>query len=626
MNHVQRLCRSVIVIGLLPLCARAATTSDQSLKALPFTAVEFHDAFWTPRLEANRENTLPHLLRCCEQTGRISNFAKAGKLIDGRHEGTCANDSDVFKLIQGASYSLATHPDPALEKTVDAVISQIAAAQQPDGYLNTYFTLAEPGRRWTDLKDKHELYCAGHLFEAAVAHWQATGKRTLLDVATKYADYIAETFGPTKRLGLCGHEEIELALVKLCEATREERYLGLAEFFLDLRGDPSRRALWGPYYQDHMPVRRQTEIAGHAVRAMYLNSAMIDVARQTGDRLLIDAADRVWNDLIKRKMYITGGIGARHEGESFGNAYELPNESAYCETCAAVGLALWAHRMNLLHGDAQYADVLERVIYNGFLSGVGLDGTHFFYVNPLASKGKHHRQPFLDPACCPTNAVRFVPSLPGYAYATGQDAVYLNLYVAGAAEIGLGERRVVLTQKTLYPWEGNVQLTVDPDSPCEFGIALRIPDWCASAAVQVNGAPAASLEIQKGYARLQRRWQAGDTVQLTLPMPIRLVQSDPRVEANIGRVAVQRGPVVYCFEAADNGPLTDVVLAADAELACEHRPDLLGGVTVVACRAEDGRKLFAVPYYAWDHRAPGEMIVWVRQVARTDSAAAGSGS
>lgn len=595
--------------------AGAEEPGHRLLAAVPFTAVKVDDAFWAPRLATNREVSLPHNFQWCEQTGRFSNFAKAAGLMEGKFEGIFFNDSDVYKVLQGASYSLADHLDPKLEARVDAVIAKIAAAQQENGYLNTYYTLVEPGKKWSNCASRHELYCAGHLFEAAVAHYRATGKRTLLDVALRFADRIDQVFGPDGRHDVPGHEEIELALVKLYQVTGQRKYLRLAKFFLDARGNPSQREkLYGTYCQDHQPVCQQSEIVGHAVRAMYLYSGVADVASYTGDQKQIAALDRLWEDVVRRKMYITGGIGARHQGEAFGDPYELPNDSAYCETCAAIGLALWAHRLNLMHGDARYADVLERVVYNGVLSGVSLKGDTFFYVNPLASNGGHHRQPFFPCACCPTNVVRFIPSVPGYVYATGKDGIYVNLYVAGTGNVPLGDGRVKLTQRTQYPWDGHVRLAVDPDRAEEFAINLRIPAWCEGATVAVGGKPVEPLEPRRGYARIARRWQAGDVIELNLPMAIQRIEAHPRVEADRGRVAIRRGPLVYCFEGVDNGGrVRNIVLARDPRFRAEHRADLLGGVTVIHGTARDGRPVAAVPYYAWDHRQPGEMAVWVRQ-------------
>ncbi len=591
----------------------AEQPAHQKLLGVPFTDVKVADEFWAPRIKVNREKSLPHNFKWCEQTGRISNFEKAAKK-QGKFEGIYFNDSDVYKVLEGASYSLADHPDPVLEKTVDEVIAKIASAQQPDGYLNCYYTLVEPGKRWTNTAAMHELYCAGHLFEAAVAHNRATGKRTLLDVACKYADHIDATFGPGKKKEVPGHEEIELALVKLYRLTGQERYLNLARFFLNERGNAQGHKLYGEYCQDHMPLRQQSEIVGHAVRAMYLYSGVSDVAAITGDPGYVTVMDRLWQDVVLRKMYITGGIGAQHEGESFGAAYALPNDSAYAETCAAIGLALWNHRLNLLHADARYADALERVLYNGFLSGVALDGVQFFYVNPLASDGKHHRQPFYPCACCPTNVVRVLPSLAGYVYARTDADIFVNLYVAGAGKVALKDAAIKLVQETRYPWDGRVRMTVSPDKDAAFGLCLRIPGWCQGAKLQINGQAVEKPEVVKGYARLARTWKAGDVVELDLPMPVQRMEAHPNVKADAGRVALQRGPIVYCLEGVDNsGRVRGAVLARDPKLVAEHRPDLLGSVTVIKGAAKNGASLVAVPYYAWDHRAAGEMAVWIEQ-------------
>ncbi len=611
----------------LVLCTACATAAfaegpkHRELSAVPFTEVKVQDHFWAPRIRTNREVSLPHNFKWCEETGRIDNFAKAGGLMEGQFEGIYFNDSDVYKVLEGASYSLADHPDPAMEKTVDGVIAKIAAAQHENGYLNTFYTLKEPDKKWTNLSRMHELYCAGHLFEAAVAHHRATGRRTLLDVAIRFADRIDELFGPDARHGVPGHEEIELALVKLYQVTGEEKYLELSQFFLDIRGDESKRdKLYGPYSQDHEPIREQSEIVGHAVRAMYLYCGVADVASYTSDQGYIDAMDRLWKDVTLYKMYVTGGIGARHAGEAFGDRYELPNSSAYCETCAAIGLALWAHRMNLMHGDSHYADVLERVLYNGFLSGVALSGDKFFYVNPLESGGSHHRKPFYPCACCPTNVVRVLPSLPGYVYATGEDGLYVNLYVAGKVEVTIGGVKVHVEQKTRYPWDGSVELTLRPEKPAEFAVSLRMPEWAEGKMVSLIIADREGQkgDAHQGYLAVRRTWHPGDTIRLELPMDVERIEAHPAVVADRGRVAVARGPIVYCFEGVDNEDrVRSIMLARDPELRAEHRADLLGGVTVVTAKTRDGSRATAVPYYAWDHREPGPMIVWVRQDGKT---------
>jgi len=602
--------------------ARAADMMPQRLTGVPFTEVKFADGFWAPKLKVNREVTIPHDLRLCRETGRIDNFAKAAGLMQGDFKGIYFDDSDVYKVIEGAAYALATHPDPKLEKEIEDIIALIAAAQWKDGYLNTYYTLKAKDKRWTNLGVMHELYCGGHMIEAAVAHHRATGRNTLLDVARKWADHVDSIFGPDKRHDVCGHEEVELALVKLYHLTGEKRYLNLAKFFIDERGhDACGRKLYGQYAQDHKPVRQQTEIVGHAVRAMYLLCGVADVAAATGDASYLPALEALWDSVALRKMYITGGIGSRHSGEAFGDDYELPNATAYCETCAAIGNALWNHRMNLLYGDAKFADVVERVIYNGFLSGVSLSGDRFFYVNPLESRGRHHRQAWYGCACCPSNVVRFLPSLPGYVYATTDQALYVNLYVASTAKARFGQNAVSLVQETRYPWDGAVKLTIGPERPAEFDVFLRVPGWCRGASVKVNGVAAQGVESAKGYLRLRRTWRAGDVVELDLPMPIERVRAHPKVKDNIGRVAIQRGPVVYCLEGADNGGrVHHLSLPPDAALSAEYRGDLLGGVMVIRGRAlahhageaqPRNVEFTAIPYFAWDNREAGPMLVWI---------------
>ena len=486
------------------------------------------------RLQTNRERSLPHNFKWCEQTGRISNFVKAAGAMPGKFQGIFFNDSNVYKVLEGASYSLADRPDPALEKLVDGVIAKIAAAQQKDGYLDCYYTLVEPGKRWTNLPMTHELYCAGHLMEAAVAHWRATGKRTLLDVAIKLADCINGVFGPGKKLGVPGHEEVELGLVKLYHATGDERYFNLAKFFIDLRGDASRRKLTGPYAQDHEPIRKQSKIVGHAVRAMYLYSGVADVAAQTGNPELIQAMERIWRDVVQTKMYVTGGIGVQNMGEGFGRAYELYNDRAYCETCAAIGLALSAHRLNLLHGDAQYANVLERAIYQRHPLGHRPGRRTLLLRQSLGQRRQSSPPAVLRLRCCPTNVVRFIPSIPGYAYAVGADGIFVNLYAAGTAKASLGGATVALTQETGYPWDGRVKLRVEPREPGEFAIHLRIPGWCKGATLAVNGRPLDKIVVRKGYALLRRTWKPGDVVDLDLPMEVERIKAHPRVEADRG--------------------------------------------------------------------------------------------
>jgi DUF1680 family protein len=627
---------------VLPLVnvAIAADSPHAHLEAVPFTEVKVVDAFWAPRIQLNREQIVPHDLKFCETTGRINNFAKAAGAMPGKFQGIYFDDSDVYKVIEGAAYTLAQQRDPALEKTIDEVIAKIAAAQLPDGYLYTFYTVNKTlDLRWTKEFEMHETYCAGHLFEAAVAYYQATGKRQLLDVAIRLADHIDSVFGQDKKHDVPGHEEIELALIKLWRVTGQERYLKLAEFFLAERGRSCGRKLHGDYDQDLVPIAEQREITGHAVRAMYLYAGVADVAAITGNKQYIETMDHIWQDVTGRKMYLTGGIGPSAQNEGFTVPYDLPNDSAYAETCASIGMALWNQRMALLHADAKYADVVERVLYNGALSGVSLDGQTFFYVNPLASQGKHHRRAWFDCACCPVNVVRFLPTIGGYAYAHDGQGIYVNQYVASHARIALAAGPVTIGQETKYPWEGTVRLTVETEGARTFTLHLRIPAWCqgpqspedlyqfvgkpekGAARLKVNGQVIDNLDMANGYARLNRTWKSGDVVELELPMPVQRVKANPKVQADLGRVALERGPIVFCLEGVDNkDECREFELPRESRLTAEYRPDLLGGVVVVQGKAvrlaaenkpSEPVDFLAVPYYAWDNRAAGPMTVWL---------------
>ena len=633
-----------------------ASSAKRKLTPVALSQVTVEDSFWAPRMQINRKKTIPHEYKQCEDTGRIDAFLlnwKPGMEPKPHYFW----DSDVAKWVEAASYSLATHPDPELDSLLDEVIEKIAGAQQEDGYLNIYFTVVESESRWKNLGMWHELYCAGHLMEAAVAHFEATGKRSLLDVLCRYADYIDSVFGPGKRDGCPGHEETELALVKLYHATGEERYLKLSQFFLDQRGQkPSvfQREMenLGPeqsgghrhffdsdgefnteYCQDHLPVREQSEVVGHAVRAMYLYCGMADVANETGDQGLLDACERLWDNVCLKRMYVTGGIGPSGSNEGFSRDYDLPNRTAYAETCAAVGLVFWNHRLLQLQGDARFADTMERCLYNGTISGVSLDGTKFFYVNPLESRGNHHRQDWFGCACCPPNIARLIASLGGYIYSQAENDAYVHLYVQGNGTLNIGGQQVALSQETDYPWDGRIKVTVTPEKPAVFGLNLRIPGWSHDATLTVNGeAVDVAASTKLGYAGIQREWKSGDEVELTLPMPVELVEAHPAVREDAGYVALQRGPVVYCLEQADNPvPLQRIILPRDAELESHFEVNLLGGITVIKgsalvvddsdwdntlYRAKPAKlkplDITAIPYCVWDHRDPGEMRVWIR--------------
>jgi DUF1680 family protein len=614
--------------GLLALCA-AVEAQEEKFAPVNFSDVTIDSQFWSPRLETNRRVSIPHNLQTCEETGRIDNFRHlAGVSAQAPFQGHIFHDSDVYKVLEGVAYSLHTHPDPKLEKQLDEIIELVRRCQQPDGYVNTWFTFKEPDKRWSNLQHAHELYCAGHMFEAAVAHYRATGRRTFLDVACKFADYIDTVFGPGKRHGIAGHPEIELALVKLWRATGEPRYLELARFFVEEHGNEEHRELFGAYCQDHKPVREQTEPMGHAVRFLYFYSAVADLAALDDDAGYIETMQRLWNYIVDKKMYVTGGVGVQGHGEGFARAYYLPNYEAYCETCASIGMVFWNHRLALLHGDSRYADLVERLLYNGALSGISLDGANFFYVNPLASRGGHHRQPWYGCACCPTNVVRFIASLGQYIYATQADGdgFCMLQYVGGTAELQLKSNTIRVTQETQYPWEGQVAIAVHPEHSSEFAIKLRIPAWSKDAEVHVNGQPV-DVVTQKGFLAIRRLWSAGDTITLDLPMPVRQVRSDPQVEANVGRRAIIRGPVVYCLEDVDNPcPVDQVAIAEGAEFEIDYRPALLGGVSTLTTQGqhhgvvetEEGFAiqqrnvtLRAVPYYAWDNRDASKMVVWI---------------
>lgn len=630
-------------LAMLPLLGLAHDSPlQQPLTAVPFSAVNIEDAFWSPRIKVNREVTLEANLHQCEITHRIRNFAVAAGLEPGKHEGARYNDSDVYKVLEGAAYSLKQWRDPKLEERIDRIIDLIAAAQQPDGYINTYFTLVKPNDRWKDLAHGHEMYCGGHLIEAAIAYHQATGKRKLLDVAIRFADHIDSVFGPRKRPEPCGHQEIELALVKLHHATGEKRYLHLAKFFLDTRGDASTgRKLFGEYAQDHMPVRQMREVVGHAVRAMYMYCAMADVAGAVQDAELMHAIKAIWHDVVDRKMYLTGGIGPSASNEGFTVPFDLPNDTAYAETCAAIGMALWNHRMFLMTGEGRYVDILEREVYNGMLSGVSLSGDRFFYVNPLASKGAHHRVPWFDCSCCPTNIVRYLPGMGERVYAVKGNAIWTLLYMGNEAALTLPSGTVKIKQTTRYPWDGDITITLHPEKDAmPFDLYLRLPGWLTLPATISGPDGMTRSQVEKGYVRLHHAWKPGDQVRLHLPMPIVRVHADPRVKANEGRVALMRGPMVYCLEGADHpsGKVRNILLPREMPLLASFDAEMLQGVvkitgqTLAVTTSNTGSHqiqpvpLTAIPYAYWDNRTPGEMVVWLPEKAALAEASSDTGT
>jgi hypothetical protein len=625
---------------------------DYPIEPVPFINVKLTDEFWAPRIETNRKVTIPYAFRKCEETGRINNFAIAGGLMKGEHRGSFPfDDTDPYKILEGAAYSLDVHPDRKLDRYLDVLIVKIAAAQEDDGYLFTCRTNKAKNlinwygdKRWSKLSGSHELYNMGHLYEAAVAHYQATGKRTLLNVAIKNADFLDTVFGPGKNETAPGHQIIEMGLARLYRETGNEKYLRLAKFFLDTRGPDG-----NPYNQSHKKVIEQDEAVGHAVRASYMYCGMADVAALTADHSYLRAIDRIWENVVTKKLYLTGGIGAKGSGEAFGKNYELPNETAYCETCAAIGNVMWNHRMFLFHGDAKYIDVLERTLYNGLISGVSLEGDTFFYPNPLASRGQHKRSPWFGCACCPGNMTRFVSSVPGYIYAQGGNNLYVNLFAGGTGTVRIKGNTVQIKQQTRYPWDGAVKITINPEKSASFTVRIRIPGWAQNKPVpsdlyryassrddiitlKVNGKRTTTFYMDKGFARLHRQWKKGDVIELNLPMPVRRVLAHKNVTDNAGKVALERGPIVYCAEWPDNdGHVLNVVLPDKAKLTSEYRKDMFNGVNVVRAKAvglsysDDGKSLVkkeqdfvAIPYYAWAHRGAGEMAVWL---ASNESAA-----
>ncbi|MGI9049328.1 MAG: glycoside hydrolase family 127 protein [Rubrobacteraceae bacterium] len=610
------------------------------LKSLPLTDVRLLDGLWEPRRRINRKVTLPSQYDFLESTGRLDNFRRASGKLDAPFQGIYFNDSDVYKWLEAASWELAAGSDPELERMVDVAISEVEDAQQPDGYLNTYFMFDKASERWTNLRDMHELYCAGHLIQAAVAHHCATGNKRLLDVARKLADHTCEVLGPEehgKKEGIGGHEEIEMALVELYRDTGEYRYLEQARYFLDARG----RGLigGGEYHQDHKLFHDQDEAVGHAVRAVYLYAGAADAYAETGDEEVLRALERLWDNMTTRRMYVSGGIGSRYDEESFGRDFELPSARAYAESCAAIGSVMWNWRMLMLDGDARYADLMEHTLYNAVLPGLSLDGQNYFYQNPLTDDGEHRRQPWFGCACCPPNIARLLVSLPGYFHGVSDESVWVHLYAEGEAEIHLNEKRVIkVRQRTSYPWDGNVEVEVNGEG--EFALMLRIPSWCETGAgIEVNGEPFDGSVSPGSYAEVRCAWRPGDTVRVTLPMPVRRVESHPYVTENAGRVALMRGPLLYCVEQADNPALNlrDLVLTAGEDFLDHFRPDLLGGVSVLEGHArteapdeewdgrlyrtdqahadvqqDDATRITAVPYYAWANREPGAMQVWLR--------------
>lgn len=603
------------------------------LRPVPIEDVKLQDEFWIPYIERLRKVTIRSQYELLESTGRISNFRMVSGKENGNFRGLFFNDSDVYKWVEASSFLLANEFDDELYGTVKRVVEDIASAQDVDGYLNTFFSLERKGQRWTNLRDMHELYCAGHLIQAAIALHRATSDRKLLEVATRLADHIVSIFGPGERPGTPGHPEVEMALVEMYRETRNHAYLELAKKFIDNRG----RGIIGgsPYHIDHKPFRELSEIVGHAVRALYLNCGAADLYMETGEVGLWEALGRLWDNMVRYKMYITGGVGSRHEGEAFGVNYELPNVQAYAETCAAIANFMWNWRMFLASGDAKFVDVMELALYNGILAGISLNGKEYFYVNPLADRGAHRRQTWFECACCPPNVARLLASLPGHVYSVSADEVWVNLYCQSTARLKLGGETFTIVQRTRYPWDGDVEIDLKVEREREMAVMLRVPSWCRGTKVSVNGAEVKMDPKPGAYLELRRAWRTGDKIEISMPMPVRRISCNPNVYENLGRVVLGRGPVIYCLEAVDNPDFDvwDFVIPEDTRLRYEWVPSLLNGVVVIrgkgyALDSDWGQKhlyrdvgsrskareveFLAIPYYAWSNRDPGPMTVWVR--------------
>lgn len=639
---------------------KPATRKDklpgQIVEKVSFLNITINDNFWRPKIEINRVTGIRHALRQAAQS--IENFDIVAGKSNAKPKANIASDSDVYKIIQGAAYALHYTADKELEATIDSVIDRIVAAQQPDGYLITYIPIHDFSKRWIDLRKSHELYCAGHLIEAAVSYYEVTGKRKLLDAAIRFTDCIDSVFGPRKRHDSTGHEEIELALYKLYKTTGEKRYLDLAVFFVDERGNPKRMIVekitppdqdpnantphrWRPpsYMQDHLPVTQQYYAVGHAVCASYLYSAVTDIAIENRESKYLPALDSIWNDIVGKKLYITGGIGTRQfHDEGFGSAYLLPNDRAYCETCSSIGFTFWNRRMNLLYGDAKYADLTELTMYNAALAGVSLSGDRFFYTNPLESSGNNKRQPWDDPPCCPTNIVRFLPEIGSTIYGKTDKGIYINQFIGNEAKIDVGDQKIYLKMETNYPWDGRIRVKVDPEIPSDLTLHIRIPGWAQAELLpgglyeylkdenlkevvnlKVNGERIHKIHMEWGYAVIDRKWKQGDFVELDLPLNIRLIAGNPRIGDADGKVVLMRGPIVYCLEEVDNEHYfdeTDKLYLLPSLLNAEYRKDLLNGVVVIKGRATLSQSnkeidITAIPYYAWCNREQGQMKVWL---------------
>ena len=644
-NLLKTLTFFVLLISFCVQSQQHAKKLDYAITPVNIQNVKLTDKFWLPIIKKVQEKTIEYAIHKCKEEGRLDNFLIAGKQKEGTVKGQMPfDDTDVYKIIEGASNTLISEPNPKLEQLLDSLISIVKIGQEKDGYLTTWRTInpAKPpapwvpvieGKRWESLQISHELYNSGHLIEAAVVHFKATGKRNFLDIATKNADLLVRTFGAGKEQvqGVPGHQIVETGLVKLYQLTNNNAYLNLAKYFLDNRGNSKNHQLYGAYSQDDIPVIQQKEAVGHAVRAVYMYAGMTDIAAIENDTSYYNAINKIWENMVNKKMYITGGIGSRPEGEAFGDNYELPNLTGYNETCAAIGNVYWNHRLHNISGNAAYFDVIERTLYNGLISGLSLDGKKFFYPNALESDGVYKfnrgactRQSWFDCSCCPTNLIRFIPSIPGLIYSTTKEVLYVNLYASNRANIALENNNLEISQKTNYPWDGKVTISVAPETATNFTLKLRIPSWVrnqvlpgdlyhyktlssAKTKVYIDGKPLTYKE-DNGYITITKKWKKGETILLNFPMEVKEVITNKKVESNKGKVSLEYGPIVYAIEETDNPQAFDkITIDANDTFKVVKKPTLLEGVNTIQTN-----KLKAIPYYLWSNRGVGKMKVWIK--------------
>ena len=633
----------LLVITALSFVCVISGYSDYPITAVGIKNVAINDNFWLPIIEVVQDTTIRYAFDKCDKEGRMENFLVAGGKKEGSYRGKMPfDDTDLYKIIEGASYSLISKPNPALDAYIDSIIAIIKIGQEPDGYITTWFTInrkkppapwVKPStNRWEHLESSHELYNSGHLFEAAAAHYSATGKRNFLNIAIKNADLLVDNFGPGKLTTPPGHQIVETGLIKLYQITHNKHYLKLAKFFLDARGDSTTHHLYGEYSQDQVPVIKQTEAVGHAVRALYMYAGMTDIAAIYKDKDYLNAVHKLWDNVVNKKMYITGGMGSRHDGEAFGNNYELPNLTAYNETCAAIASVYWNHRLFLLTGNSKYYDIIERTLYNGLISGISMDGKNFFYPNPTESDGKYKfnmgsctRQPWFDCSCCPTNMIRFIPSIPGLIYAVDKDSMFVNLYISNKAQVAVGGETIGVVQQTEYPWDGHIHITINPDKKKTFTLKLRIPGWARDEAVPgnlysyldtshkkirllVNGKQA-KLALKKGFAEISGKWNKGDEVELVLPMVIHEVKANEHVKADRNKIAFEYGPIVYCAEEIDNKQISNILIPDNVRVKVADKTILSDRIKIIRGKG-DGGEFTLIPYYLWSNRGVGKMKIW----------------